>query len=77
MFKTSNELARQAWFAATISKVSNGATILDAGAGKLKNWKYCEHLRYVSHDVCQYDGKCRHCEAFSISMCEKVKRCTI
>jgi ubiquinone/menaquinone biosynthesis C-methylase UbiE len=57
MFKNLNEQTRQAWLAETLSRIPDGSTILDAGAGELKNKKHCEHLRYVSQDFCQYDGK--------------------
>ena len=31
--------------------------IIDVGAGEQRLKKYCEHLEYVSQDICEYDGK--------------------
>ena len=39
-----------------ISKLQNGATILDCGAGEQKYKKNCNNLKYKSQDFCQYDG---------------------
>jgi SAM-dependent methyltransferase len=33
-----------------------GARILDAGAGELRNRPLCVHLSYVSQDFCRYEG---------------------
>ena len=52
-----NELNRQAWLSKTLAELPAGARLLDAGAGELKNSKYCSHLSYVSQDFCQYKGK--------------------
>jgi len=54
--KDFNEINRQAWLQQTIATVPQGARILDAGAGELKNRQYCGHLSYVSQDFCQYQG---------------------
>lgn len=51
-----NDEARQEWLAKTLSEIPKGARILDAGAGELRNKRWCEHLRYVSQDVCEYQG---------------------
>lgn len=51
-----NENNRQAWLQQTLAALPNGARLLDAGAGELKNRKYCIHLTYVSQDFCQYVG---------------------
>lgn len=56
MLKNINEESRQAWLATTLRAFPKGARLLDAGAGELKNRKYCEHLEYVSQDFCQYQG---------------------
>lgn len=54
--KNINEIERQAWLKQTLKSLPQGAHILDAGAGQLKNRQYCEHLSYVSQDFCQYHG---------------------
>ena len=51
-----NEINRQVWLKKTLTALPQGARILDAGAGELKNRQYCGHLRYVSQDFCQYQG---------------------
>lgn len=52
-----NELNRQAWLKQTLAALPQGARILDAGAGELKNRQHCKHLEYVSQDFCQYGGQ--------------------
>ena len=56
LFKNVNESNRQAWIKKTLRDIPAGLRILDAGAGELKNRKYCEHLDYASQDFCQYKG---------------------
>lgn len=56
MLNNRNENNRQSWLKSTLEKISPGLKILDAGAGELKNRKYCTHLEYVSQDFCQYSG---------------------
>lgn len=51
-----NEINRNAWLAQTLSSLPEGLRLLDAGAGELRNKKFCSHLNYVSQDICQYDG---------------------
>lgn len=51
-----NEEARNDFLKKELSKLPNGYKILDAGAGELKNKKYCQHLNYTSQDICEYDG---------------------
>lgn len=51
-----NETARQAWLKQTLTALPEGARLLDAGAGELKNRQWCGHLDYVSQDFCQYKG---------------------
>lgn len=51
-----NESVRQIWLKATLSAIPSGVRILDAGAGELKNYQYCRHLKYVSQDFCEYQG---------------------
>lgn len=54
--KDINEINRQAWLSKTLRSLPKGARLLDAGAGELKNRKYCNDLEYVSQDFCQYHG---------------------
>ncbi len=54
---TANDDARAAWLKATLNDVPEGARILDAGAGELRNKKLCGHLRYVSQDFGKYEGQ--------------------
>jgi SAM-dependent methyltransferase len=54
--KNINEINRQVWLKQILNALPQGARILDAGAGELKNRKYCVHLDYVSQDFCQYKG---------------------
>jgi SAM-dependent methyltransferase len=51
-----NEFVRQQWLAKTLTSIPAGLRLLDAGAGELQNKKLCEHLIYVSQDVCEYEG---------------------
>jgi ubiquinone/menaquinone biosynthesis C-methylase UbiE len=48
---------REIWLEETLKKIPRDDKILDAGAGELKYKKFCSHLRYVSQDFAQYDGK--------------------
>lgn len=54
--KNINEINRQLWLKQTLTSLPQGARLLDAGAGELKNRQYCGHLSYVSQDFCQYQG---------------------
>ncbi len=51
-----NEFFRNEFLKKTISSIPSGSRILDAGAGELRNKILCDHLNYVSQDICQYDG---------------------
>jgi hypothetical protein len=51
-----NEGNRDLWLRNALSALSPGTRILDAGAGELRNKPLCSHLRYVSQDICQYEG---------------------
>lgn len=51
-----NEETRGEWLLNTISSLPNGLRILDAGAGELRNKDLCNHLEYVSQDICEYEG---------------------
>lgn len=56
-FRNINEANRREWLRQKLAAIPPGSRILDAGAGELKNKQFCVHLRYVSQDFCQYDGK--------------------
>jgi SAM-dependent methyltransferase len=51
-----NEEARNQWLTNTLAAIPSGLRILDAGAGELRNKTLCNHLKYVSQDICQYEG---------------------
>jgi SAM-dependent methyltransferase len=55
-YRNVNDEARQHWLRKVLSSLPQGARILDAGAGELRNQPLCSHLNYVSQDFCQYDG---------------------
>lgn len=52
-----NEEVRNIWLEKSLRKIPAGESILDAGAGWLRNKPLCSHLSYVSQDLCEYDGK--------------------
>jgi len=54
--KDLNDTNRQTWIKGIMERVPKGARLLDAGAGELRNRKYCTHLDYISQDFCQYKG---------------------
>lgn len=54
---TLNEANRIAWVKKALKKIPQGSKILDAGAGEQQFKKFCTHLRYISQDFAQYDGK--------------------
>ncbi len=51
-----NEENRKEWIKKQLLSLTQGASILDAGAGQLRWKKTCSHLKYTSQDFCQYDG---------------------
>lgn len=57
IFKNLNELNRQKWLKKTLAMLPVGSSILDVGAGEIKNRQHCIHLKYVSQDFCQYAGR--------------------
>ena len=57
IFGRSNESTRRKWIDDQLSNIAPGKRILDAGAGELRNRTASQHLRYTSHDFCQYDGR--------------------
>ncbi len=56
-FGGGNDYIREIWVAEELKKLPAGYKILDAGAGQLRYKKYCSHLKYISQDFNQYDGK--------------------
>ncbi len=52
-----NEAIRSEYVKLALMSLPRGESILDAGAGWLRNKPYCSHLNYTSQDFCQYDGK--------------------
>lgn len=52
-----NEMNRNLWLENALSDLKPGLRILDAGAGELRNKPLCKHLKYVSQDVCKYEGE--------------------
>jgi SAM-dependent methyltransferase len=52
-----NEINRESWLEKILLKIPEKSKILDAGAGTQRYRKYCKHLKYVSQDFGEYDGK--------------------
>jgi len=52
-----NRRDRDIWIEKALKAIPKGESILDAGAGELKNKPLCAHLKYTSQDFAQYDGK--------------------
>jgi SAM-dependent methyltransferase len=52
-----NDATREAWLEAALKRVPPDSRILDAGAGTQRYRRMCGHLRYVSQDIAQYDGR--------------------
>ena len=52
-----NKITRDLWIIKTLKHLPEGLNILDAGAGELQYKKYCQHLKYMSQDFGQYNGK--------------------
>jgi ubiquinone/menaquinone biosynthesis C-methylase UbiE len=57
LFGRNNEADRLIWIAKQLENIQAGSRIPDAGAGELRNKRYCSHLQYVSQDFCQYEGR--------------------
>ncbi len=51
-----SETNRNQWLSDRLSSIPPGLSILDAGAGELRNKPLCKHLDYTSQDFCEYDG---------------------
>lgn len=56
VFGDENEKNRDQWVINKLLSIPEGKELLDAGAGEQKYKKYCNHLKYVSQDLCQYNG---------------------
>lgn len=56
-FVPQTDSKRKKWVIRELQKIPRGKKILDAGAGECQYAQYCTHLRYVSQDFNQYDGK--------------------
>ena len=52
-----NESSRETWLEDTLLMIPDNSRILDAGAGTQRYRKFCRHLKYVSQDFGNYDGK--------------------
>jgi len=52
-----NEAPRDAWLENCLRGLPSGSTILDAGAGTQRCRRFCSHLKYMSQDFCEYDGR--------------------
>lgn len=55
-YRNINDAGREAWLKSALSQIPSGGRILDAGAGERRYRTACAHLKYVSHDFCQYEG---------------------
>ncbi|MFH1057888.1 MAG: methyltransferase domain-containing protein [Pseudomonadota bacterium] len=53
---TNNEKVRHEWVVNKLASLPVGYTIIDTGAGEQRYKKYCDHLHYISQDICQYSG---------------------
>lgn len=53
---TNTDDIRVSWVRENLSKIPEGKSILDAGAGELKFKPDCAHLEYVAQDFGQYEG---------------------
>lgn len=56
-FGLTNGSNRERWIAAKLRDLPEGLTLLDAGAGECAYARYSTHLKYISQDFSQYDGK--------------------
>ena len=52
-----NEAFRLDWTKNKLENLQAGLRLLDAGAGEKQFKPFCQHLKYVSQDFAQYDGK--------------------
>lgn len=56
-FGVDNEALRENWIRKVLSDIPKGYNILDAGAGDQHHKPWCSHLKYISQDLANYDGK--------------------
>ena len=54
---TLNLKTREDWLRSKLASIPSGSRILDAGAGEQQYKRFCSHLKYVSQDFAEYDGK--------------------
>jgi len=47
---------RKRWTIDALMRIPSGKTILDAGAGTGMFKSFCNHLKYISQDLAEYDG---------------------
>lgn len=55
-FSEENEKTRKKWVEEKLKSISAGENLLDAGAGERQYEKFCDHLKYISQDFCEYTG---------------------
>ena len=48
---------RDKWVKRCLNGIPRGESILDAGAGEGRYRADCAHLKYLSQDFCEFDGK--------------------
>jgi ubiquinone/menaquinone biosynthesis C-methylase UbiE len=53
---TDNEANRHQWVMKELATLSEGSTLLDAGAGEQRYKQYCSRLKYISQDFAEYTG---------------------
>lgn len=51
-----NEANRHQWVMKELATLSEGSTLLDAGAGEQRYKQYCSRLKYISQDFGEYTG---------------------
>lgn len=57
IYKSTNDSNRLDWVVNKLKDLEPNLRILDAGAGEVRFKPYCSHLKYVSQDFGQYEGK--------------------
>lgn len=51
------QIIRDNWVINQLESIPENDSILDCGAGEQKYKSYCKHLKYLSQDFCEFDGK--------------------
>lgn len=51
------QAVRDKWVKNQLESIPANDSILDCGAGEQKYKLYCKHLKYLSQDFCEFDGK--------------------